>query len=439
MSPSIAILGSGMAGLGAAFRLSEAGVEATVYEKRARPGGHTRSFASNDGFVFDDGPHISFTKNTRLQELLAQSVDGEFEILHARVNNLWRGHWIKHPAQCNLFGLPPDLVSQIVEDFVRAMGADEREPTNYEQWLRAAYGGTFAETFPMEYGLKYHTVEASGMSTDWLGPRLYRPALEEVLRGALADDTADVHYVDHFRYPSQGGFEAYLRTFLGRARIECGREVLEIDPKTATLYFADGTEESVDAVVSSLPLPILVERLRNVPAEVAEAAGRLACTTCVTVNLGIARDDLTEHHWTYLYDREQTATRLSFPHLFSPQNVPAGCSSIQAEVYYSDKYRPLEVEPEALIDPVIADLRGCGLLRESDEIVHADARLIPYANVIFDLERAESVALIRSYLDEIGLATCGRYGEWGYLWTDESFESGEAAAQNVLDGQRLSG
>jgi protoporphyrinogen oxidase len=277
------------------------------------------------------------------------------------------------------------------------------------------------------------------MSTDWLGPRLYRPELEEVLRGALSQQTADVHYVDHFRYPSRGGFEAYLRTFLGRARIECGKEVVEIDPKTKILRFDDGSERVADAVISSLPLPELVRRVRRAPTEVAEAAARLACTTCVTVNLGVAREDLTEHHWTYLYDRDQTATRLSFPHLFSPANVPAGSSSIQAEVYYSDKYRPLELAPKDLIEPVIADLRRCGLLREDDEIVHADARLIEYANVIFDLERAESVARVRSYLDEIGIATCGRYGEWGYQWTDESFESGETAAQSVLDGVRLAG
>jgi hypothetical protein len=33
----------------------------------------------------------------------------------------------------------------------------------------------------------------------------------------------------------------------------------------------------------------------------------------------------------------------------------------------------------------------------------------------------------------VGIGYCGRYGEWGYQWTDESFVSGEKAAQKVLD------
>jgi hypothetical protein len=27
---------------------------------------------------------------------------------------------------------------------------------------------------------------------------------------------------------------------------------------------------------------------------------------------------------------------------------------------------------------------------------------------------------------------CGRYGDWGYMWTDESYISGERAAEAAL-------
>ena len=65
---------------------------------------------------------------------------------------------------------------------------------------------------------------------------------------------------------------------------------------------------------------------------------------------------------------------------------------------------------------------------------------IEYANVIFDLECDAALATVHGYLDEIGIAYCGRYGDWAYIWTDESFMSGEKAAQKVLDGRvRLAG
>jgi hypothetical protein len=59
--------------------------------------------------------------------------------------------------------------------------------------------------------------------------------------------------------------------------------------------------------------------------------------------------------------------------------------------------------------------------------------LLRYANVIFDLDRAAALKTVHGYLDDLGVAYCGRYGDWGYMWTDESFKSGENAAQKVLD------
>ena len=65
---------------------------------------------------------------------------------------------------------------------------------------------------------------------------------------------------------------------------------------------------------------------------------------------------------TYFYDADICFTRLSFPHMLSATNAPPGCGSIQAEVYFSSKYRPLTQSPNDLIDQVIADLRrrACG-------------------------------------------------------------------------------
>ena len=145
---NIAILGSGMAGSGAAYRFHQSGVATTTYDKAAQNGGHTASHSFPGGWLFDEGPHVSFTQDKRVQDLLAGNIDGRFETLSTKVNNYWRGHWIKHPAQINLHGLPTELVTQILVDFVAAQNKPEVPVANYEEWLRASYGDTFAETFP---------------------------------------------------------------------------------------------------------------------------------------------------------------------------------------------------------------------------------------------------------------------------------------------------
>ena len=178
---------------------------------------------------------------------------------------------------------------------------------------------------------------------------------------------------------------------------------------------------------------LVLERAELGSGSTGRAAGLLACTTCVVVNLGVDREELSPCHWTYFYDDDFFLTRLNFPHMLSPNNVPPGTGSIQAEVYYSKKYRPLDRAPEECIEPVIQDLRRCGLLREDDRLLHQNATLVPYANIIFDRDRPAALETVFGYLDELGIATCGRYGRWGYHWTDEAFLSGEEAAQQILD------
>ena len=429
----IAILGTGMAGFGAAHAAHAAGVRPVMYDMHDHIGGHTASYEFPGGWTFDEGPHVSFTDNTRVQDLLAANVEGKYEAFATKVNNYWKGHWIKHPAQINLHGLPPDLVTKIMMEFVEISQRTE-EPTirNYEDWLRASFGNTFSETFPMEYTVKYHTTTAANMNTDWIGPRLYRPKLEEVFRGALQPKSDDVHYIAGFRYPTHGGFVSYLHPFRKIADIQLDHRVVKIDPKERVIYFANGAKADYDGVVSSIPLPELVPMIAGAPRDVVEAAERLACSEAVIVNLGVDRADLVDAHWSYFYDRDICFARLSTPHLQSPNNVPPGCGSLQAECYYSKKYRPLNQRPEDCIEPVIADLKRCGVLRETDKILFRQAMHIPYANVIFDLESMPATKLVHGYLEDIGIGYCGRYGDWAYIWTDQSFVSGENALQKVL-------
>ena len=429
---NIVVLGTGMAGFGAAYRLHAEGIRPTVYDKNSYYGGHTASFRDPNGFLFDLGPHISFTKDTRIQDLFASYVDQKYEAVQVKLDNYWRGHRITHPVQLHMNKLPHDLIVEIITDFVSEQHGPERHIGNYEDWLIASFGKRFAELFPMTYTRKYHTTTAANMTTDWLGPRMYRPSLAEMLRGALAPWTPDVHYITNFRYPTNGGFLSYLSELPKLADLTLDHRLVAVDPVKHEVRFANGATVGYDALISSVALPDLIPMIEGAPRDVVEASQRLACTTCVLVNVGVDRADLSEGQITYFYDEDVAFTRLSFPHMLSATNVPAGCGSIQAEVYFSRKYRPLTGSPDDLIDTVIRDLKRTGTIREDDKILTRHATVIPYANVIFDLDRPEAIKTVHGYLDDLGIAYCGRYGDWGYMWTDESFISGERAADTAL-------
>src|ERR1039457_4045435 len=303
-NPNIVVLGTGMAGFGAAYRLHTENIAPVMYDKNHYYGGHTTSFRYESGFLFDVGPHISFTKDPRIQDLFADSVDQRFETIQINLNNYWRGYWPLHPVQLHLHGMPEDLIIKVITDFVDERQAPERPVNNYADWLYASFGRTFAETFPMQYTRKYHLTTAENMSIDWLGPRIYRPTVEEVLRGALSASAPQIHYIPHFRYPSQDGFVSYLKKFVPLGNLKLNHELTSVDPRARRLQFANGHETSYDALISSVPLPELIRMIVGAPPDVLEASRLLACSTCVLVNIGVDRQDLSEGHITYMYDED---------------------------------------------------------------------------------------------------------------------------------------
>ncbi len=90
--PRAAVIGSGFGGLALAIRLQAAGIQTTVVEQRARPGG--RAYVYEDqGFTFDAGPTVITAPNAveELFELGARQMSDYVELI--RVQPFYRLCW----------------------------------------------------------------------------------------------------------------------------------------------------------------------------------------------------------------------------------------------------------------------------------------------------------------------------------------------------------
>ena len=99
-----AILGAGIAGLGAALGLRERGEESIIFEKNPTSGGLLDHLIIN-GFIFDKAVHLSFATEPKVREIF----DKTPFITHPSDSYCFdEGKWLKHPIQNNLFKLEPD-------------------------------------------------------------------------------------------------------------------------------------------------------------------------------------------------------------------------------------------------------------------------------------------------------------------------------------------
>lgn len=435
--PYYTILGAGLACLSCAYHLGHANCQ--IFEAKGHPGGHVFSH-QRDGFVWDEGPHVSFTESAYVRELFEQSVKGEYLDYPVSVSNYYQGAWLPHPPQSNLYAVPEPLRTACLNDFLktRAASTQAQTPAHYGEWLKLAFGPTFADTFPAAYTRKYWTAAPPQLTTDWVGNRIFYPDIETVKHGYHQPAAAATHYIKTVRYPTQGGYIAFAKTLLAGANIHLQHQVARIDLPRRIIFFSNGKTHQYERLISTLPLPELV-RLAQAPADILEAANQLACTSLLLVNVTANHPTKLPYHWLYVYDEDKFSTRINCTELLSPNNAPSGKTGVQVEVYASP-YKPFPATHADIANKVVAELQTMGLIDEPKS-VHTQS--IPHANILFDHPRRAAQNAILTWLESYGLereaedlepmtewervpslkpgiiTLAGRFGQWKYYWSDD--------------------
>jgi len=417
--PDNVVLGAGFAGVSAAYHIRERGGECVVFERDADWGGLCGYFTI-DGFRFDRFVHFTFAPDDYTKNLFEESSP---TYAHPSISaNYYHGHWLKHPAQNNLAPLDADEKVKIITDFISCPAAPQQGFANYDQWLRTQYGNYFTDNFPGVYTRKYWGLRATEMEAAWVAGRMHSPDLAQVLRGAFETQSENFYYTKFMKYPRRGGFRSLMDKCRAGADIRFNKRVVKIDPASKTVYFADGTATTYGRLISSLPLPDIVEMVPNCPADVRRAAAALHWTCGYQVSLGFRRADVAKYLWFYIYDADIPPARVYSPNLKSPDNVPAGCSSLQAEVFFD--CRADIPSPDAVLGKTVEKLKQICEFTDNDIVVR-DIRFEPYANVTFAHGTRENRQIVRDYLDSVGVQTIGRFGTWDYLWSHQAFQSGK--------------
>lgn len=411
------ILGAGIAGLGASYALHNKGEKSVIFEKDDTYGGLCGNFTI-DGFRFDRFVHFTFTKNDQVNAIFNASSPEIYRHI-PEAYNVYKGIWVKHPAQNNLYPLSQEEKDLIIKDFLARKSTDDTPVNNYEDWLRLQFGDYFAEHFPMVYTRKYWMKEARELRTEWVGQRVYQPSVDEVIAGSKTAETPITYYAKEMRYPKYGGYKQFLKVMADVADIKYGKEVTAIDSDTKTVSFSDGTCFNFNRLISSLPLPELVKIVKNVPEEVHTAANKLECTCGYHVSVALKTKNIPPYLWWYIYDEDILSARVHSPSMKSPDNAPEGCSSLQMEVYCKQG----EYSEEEIKERTVGKLISLGFIKEED-ILFVHLGYEKYANVIFTEPIYEARTVVRDYFASIGIETIGRFGEWDYLWSDQSLLSG---------------
>jgi UDP-galactopyranose mutase len=428
----IIIIGAGLTGLSTGYHLKVRNANFKIYEKDLRIGGLCKSEVVN-GFTFDYTGHLLHVREDYANKLVTELLKGNLKELK---RNAWiysKGVYTPYPFQVNLYGLPPNIVKECLLGLIEAKYSGNKEkPVTFEDGINAYFGKGIAKYFMIPYNQKLWTVHPREMTCEWLDRYVPLPRLEEVLDGALQPPKKDFGYNIYFYYPVYGGIGSLSNAFARSIEnnIHKGKEVVNIDASNKKLELNDGNTEEYSSLISTMPLPKLIELVEDVPGDIKKHSKKLRYASVYCVNIGVARPKISEKHWIYFPENDFVFYRVGFTSNFSHYLAPSGNSSIYAEISYSN----INSIPEKnILSRTIDDLIKCGILKSDDQVIVRQLLNLKYAYVIYDKNHKESVKTIHNYLENNDIYSIGRYGKWEYSTMEDAILEGKEVANKLID------
>ena len=325
----VAVVGAGVTGLTAAWRLQQAGHRVQVFEALDTPGGRTRSIAK-DGFVFDVGAITLLPTYARVSALLqelglgaqlqrVQPVIGiprdgvmhRIEVAHA-LRSLCRTGLISTTAKLRLARLLPPL---------------------WQAWRKAR----FDSLAPLA---RWDNVSIADWVRVHLGEEVLHYVVDPIIRGNTLNSTADAPFGEllwmlrQYATPSLlatvGGIDALPRGLAGRVPVQYGATVQAVAHSGSGVVLqvdsgAGQQEQAFDACVLALPPPQLRQLAPDLGAEQCALLDSLQPLPSINVHLGLRQAPAQQETFILPPASEQPdLTTIVLDHLKAPGRAPPG-------------------------------------------------------------------------------------------------------------------
>ncbi|MGF1425374.1 protoporphyrinogen/coproporphyrinogen oxidase [Kitasatospora sp. LaBMicrA B282] len=297
MTPSaprtVHVVGGGIAGLSAAWRLQQRGITVRVFEREPEAGGRMRT-VTQDGYRIELGASILGTNYTRMLALIKELGIAD--------------QWGRARAECGFWrdGQVHRLRADSLTDFVRTPLIGLRSKLSLARVLPTLIRNRkYLDWDTTDRNTELDQVSASDYTLDRLTPEIHDILCEPLFGGGIVlGDPAELAAADMFFYAakllvphfnSAQGVGLLTRTLAERLPVTCDATVTAVhttDRGTALTWSHHGVpqpDEHADAVIVALPAPHVPSVLPQLPDEDAAYLRSVPYSRGLVVSYGLSR------------------------------------------------------------------------------------------------------------------------------------------------------
>lgn len=432
---NIVILGGGLSGISTAYFLQDKSWvnSITIVEKENEIGGLCRTIHKN-GYMYDIGPHILFSKDKEMLNLLLDILPEKNKL--KRSNQIYfKGKHIQYPFENDLSKLPPEELNYCIQSFkhnpYEAYNAD-----NMLQFFLKTFGEGITNTYLRPYNEKIWKYDPSFMNTSMVD-RIPKPTTDEILRSASGETVDGYLHQLYFYYPSHGGIASVVEGLRKRLRTDKCRiitdfevNVVECKEDKCIVESAEGKKIVGNKLISTIPIQELTRAFYSAPNEIQETVKQLRYNSIAIAFVKTPYDLCGEHFTFTIPDKDVVFHRISKMDFLGEEYHHQGEATYMVEVTYRRNDSIDKLNDYELFAKIQNGMNKIEFCKKTDDVELIDLTRYEYAYVIYDLKHSENMKKIRNYYETQGIALNGRFGNFEYWNMDrilrESFDLSES-------------
>ncbi len=449
----VVIIGGGPAGLTAAYELQKLSDNhnVAVFEGSDMVGGISRT-ESNNGYRFDIGGHRFFTKVKEVEDMWHEVMGDDFITVPRMSRIYYREKFFDYPLKFfnALTSIGPYEAVRIIISYFKWQLRPYRDERSFEEWVINRFGGRLYMHFFRTYTEKVWGISGKEIRADWAAQRIKNMSLFKVVWNAItgANDTASL--IEEFQYPRLGpgmmwekvrddirekGGEVAMRSEVTGVNRD-GMRVTSIDVRE---WSEDGKDMGTkrvegDEFVNSMALRDLIHSFDPPPpAEVLEAADKLAYRDFLIVTLVLDHADPFPDNWIYIHSPKVKVGRIQNFRAWSKEMLPDQNTASIGMEYFCQKGDGLWTMDDADLRELAAKELGELGLAAPETVIDAAIIRQPKAYPVYDGQYREALDVIEAWMQKLeNFQTVGRNGLHRYNNQDHSMLSAMYAARNIL-------
>ncbi len=448
----IIIFGAGITGLSAGWKLAEAGFRVKVIDKNDYLGGMASTF-QHDDCSLDYGPHKIFTVlDNVMAEINELFRDDPLLAIKKKSRIRLRGRYLNFPLGIKDIFLGLGFFTGLRCGFGYAASIAgnllfKPKKISYEDWAVNSFGRPIYDLVLGPYANKIWG-DPRTLSKELAESRIAAPNLAEMIKQIIfgKKTKSPVINADVFYYPRKGIIDLSakmaerIKKHGGEVRL--GRDIKEMNADTSgridQLSFSDGSRESLgpgDAVISTIPIPVLMSLLkRHIDERAVSAAGKLRTRKLVLLYLVLKRDRLGDDNWLFFPEKRYMFNRVFEQKVFNEGMVPRGKTVICLEMTCDDGDSLWTSNDRAVYSMALPQLREAGLA--GDEVIGYFTKRFSSGYPVYDIGYKENLDAALSSLEGLpNLYSVGRQGGFSYTGMADCMDIGFSTADFIITGK----